>query len=119
MVFGRKKRPRSGSGKDGSTKNPRTPRDPGSYHRPKPPTDEITSEEHYPIDTCHHCHGSLTDIQVHTRYVEDILLAALSTASPFKTVIRQTIERGWCVSCGKYSSAKDLRGSDVVLGSRP
>lgn len=31
-------------------------------------------------------------------------------------MVRQTIERGWCVSCGKYSSAKNLRGSDVVLG---
>lgn len=116
MVFGRRKRPRSGAGKDSGTKGPKIPRDSASYRRPKPPADEITSEERYPIDTCHHCHKPLTGIQVYTRYVEDIILAALSTASQFKTVVRQSIERGWCVSCGKYSSAKDLRGSDVVLG---
>lgn len=112
MVFGRKKRPRSGGGNQ-ATKHPR---DAASYRRPKSAEDEITSTEHHAIDSCKHCSGPLTDKETHTRFVEDIILAALSTATRFKTVERHTIERGYCVSCGKYSSAQDLRGQEVSLG---
>ena len=113
MVFGRKKRPRSGGGH----KAPKKPRDAASYRRPKPAEDEITSEEHHSIDACHHCGGPLTDKEVYTRFVEDIILAALSAATQFKTVEKHTIEKGYCVSCGKYSSAANLRGQEVSLGS--
>lgn len=34
----------------------------------------------------------------------------------FKTVEKHTIERGYCVTCGKYSSAQNLRGQEVSLG---
>ncbi len=112
MVFGRRKRPRSGSGH----KPPPQPRDAASYRRPPPAEDEITSEEHHPITTCHHCGGPLTDKEEYTRYTEDIILAALSAAAQFKTVEKHTIERGYCVPCGKYSSAQDLRGQEVSLG---
>ena len=57
MVFGRKKRPRSG----GNGHTPKQPRDAASYRRPKPPEEEITSEEHHSIAACHHCGGPLTD----------------------------------------------------------
>jgi transposase len=112
MVFGRKKRPRSGGG----IVAPKVPRDAASYRRPKPSEDEITSEEHHGVDTCKHCAGPLTDKETHTRYTEDIILAALSPAARFKTVVKHSIERGYCVSCGKYSSAQDLRGQEVHLG---
>jgi len=112
MVFGQKKRPRSG----GTKESPKQPRDVSSYRRPIPPANAITGEEHHAINACHHCGGPLTDKQEYTRYEEDIVLAALGAASQFKTVERHTIERGYCVSCGKYSSAQDLRGSEVTLG---
>lgn len=50
MVFGRKKRPRSGGGH----KPPKPPRDAASYRRNTPASDEITSEAHYPIAACRH-----------------------------------------------------------------
>ena len=81
-----------------------------------PSNESVTKEEHYSIDACHHCGGELVDKEEHTRFIEDIVLAALDNLDNFKTVIKQTIERGYCVNCGKYSSAKDLRGQKVTLG---
>lgn len=112
MVFGSKKRPRSGGGH----KAPKPPRDAASYRRPKPAEDGVTSEEHHPIDVCNHCSGPLTDKEEYTRYIEDIILAALDNMAKFKTVAKHTIERGYCVSCGKYSSAQDLRGQETTIG---
>ena len=112
MVFGRKKRPRSGGGHTA----PKALRDAASYRRPKPNEDEITSEEHHAVNACNHCGGSLTDKETYTRYIEDVVLAALDNLGKFKTVEKHTIERGYCTSCGKYSSGKDLRGSEVTLG---
>ena len=115
MVFGRKKRPRisDDSNKPGSGKQSR---DRDSYHRDRPSDESITSEEHYNIDACRHCDGKLVDKEEHIRYVEDILLATLDNLDEFKTVIKQTIERGYCTNCGKHSSAKNLRGQEVSLG---
>lgn len=115
QVYGRKPK----GGKRSSADKPDTdtqPRSAASYRRPKPTDDEITSEHHHAIDGCHHCDGPLVDKQTHERFIEDIILAALSSLKQFKTVQKQTIERGWCVGCGKYSSAADLRGQDVSLG---
>ena len=112
MVFGRKKRDRSSDNK----KKPKKPRDPNSYRRETPKEADVTSEEHHSIDACHHCGGSLTDKEEHIRFMEDIILAALTAAAQFKTVVQLTIERGYCVPCGKFSSAKDLRGQTTTLG---
>lgn len=112
MVFGRKQKPRSGS----TAKTAKVLRGTASYRRPIPPASAITSEEHHSINDCHHCHGPLTDKEQYTKYIEDIVLAALSQNAQFNKVEKLTIERGYCVSCGKYSSAKDLRGQDVNLG---
>lgn len=112
MVYGRKNRFRSG----GKRPPTGTPRDAASYRRPKPKDDEITSEEHHAITACNHCGGPLTDKEEYSRFVEDIILTALSTAAKLKTVEKHTIERGYCIPCGKYSSAQDLRGQEVRLG---
>ena len=115
MVFGRKKRPRiSNDSNKPSSGNP--PRDRASFKRELPANESITSEEHYSINTCHHCNDELVDKEEYVRYIEDIYLAALDNLNQFKSVIRQTIERGYCRSCGKFSSAKDLRGQEVSLG---
>ena len=68
MVYGRKNRFRSGGKRSPSGKS----RDAASYRRPKPTDDEITSEEHHPIDACNHCGGPLTDKEEYSRFVEDI-----------------------------------------------
>lgn len=112
MVYGRKNRFRSG----GKRPPTGTPREVASFRRPKPTEDEVTSEEHHLINACHYCGGPLTDKEEYSRFVEDIILAALSTAAKLKTVEKHTIERGYCIPCGKYSSAQDLRGQDVTLG---
>lgn len=112
IVFGRKNRFRSSS----DTKTPKQPRDTTSYRRDKPTEDEITFKEHHPINTCHHCHGPLTNKEEYTRYIEDIILAALNTTTQFKTVEEHTIEREYCIPCGKYSSAQDLRGQETTIG---
>ncbi len=114
MVFGRKGKPRSGS----KTSTPKVTRNTTSYIRPIPPASAITSEEHYSISHCKHCGDLLTDKSEYTKYIEDIILAALDNMTKFKTVEKQTIERGYCVSCGKYSSAMDLRGQKVTIGPR-
>lgn len=113
MVFGRKQKPRSGS----TIKTTKPLRDTASYHRPIPPASAITSEEYTAINNCKHCGSELTNKTEYTKYVEDVVIAALDNISKFKTVTKHTIERGYCVSCGKYSSAKDLRGQQVTLGS--
>lgn len=112
MVYGRKKRPRSGGGQEAS----KLPRDTASYRRPTPPEDEVTSEMQLAINNCHHCGSPLTDKEVFVRYVEDIILAALHTTPQFKIVEKHTIERGYCTRCGKYSSAADLRGQESTIG---
>lgn len=112
MVFGRKGKPRSGA----TTKVAKAIRNIDTYTRPIPPANAITSEEHIAVSNCKHCGDLLTDKTQYTKYVEDIVIAALDNTSRFKTVAKQTIERGYCVSCGKYSSAQDLRGQTVTLG---
>jgi hypothetical protein len=111
MVFGRRPKPRSG-GKPPSSGS----RTAASYRRPSPSESEVTGEAHHEISNCHHCGGPLTDMQSYNRYIEDIILAALTPGASFKTVIHETIQRGWCAKCSKYSSAKDLRGQDSSLG---
>lgn len=110
MVFGRK------PPGNGQTKlRLRAKRSARLYRRPIPKDDEVTAEEHLTVHACKHCGGPLTDIQAILRFIEDIALAALGTAS-LKTVTKQTIERGWCGRCGKFSSAADPRGQEVSIG---
>lgn len=114
MVFGRKQRPRSGSGRKQSGKS----RPASSYRRTLPPASAITHEEHHGITSCHRCGHELTGKDEAIRYEEDIILAALDPVNPdrHKTVTKHTIERGWCIGCGQWSSAKDLRGQSVTIG---
>lgn len=113
-IYGRK--PKGGKRSSAPKSTPKQPRDAASYRRPKPADDIVTSEHHHAITGCHHCGAPLTDKQEYSRFIEDIILAALSNTSQFRTVEKHTVVRGWCVPCGKYSSAADLRGQDVTLG---
>jgi len=113
MVFGRQP---SGGLKAKAHKPARQPRAKDSYRRPIPPAHAITHEEHHGIADCHRCGHELTNKDESARYEEDIVLAALTPDASHKTVIKHTVERGWCSRCGQYSSAKDLRGQVVTLG---
>lgn len=89
------------------------PRSADSYRRIRPTNEEVTHEQYCAVLQCTHCHGPLTDLEEQVRYEEDIDLEMLRKA---KKVVKYIIERGYCVRCGKYSSGKDLRGQEVVLG---
>jgi transposase len=119
MVFGRKPKDRADRS-GGDTKPPKPPkvsRGSDSYRRPVPPDESITGETHHSISACKHCDGELVEKREYTRYIEDIVLAALASApNQLKTIEKQIIEKGYCIPCGKYSSAADLRGQDVSLG---
>jgi len=121
MVFGRRPKDKDGSSPDPGTGttggNTKPPSPPGSHRRPIPPEDQITKTEQVAVDGCHSCGGPLTDIQIHLRYIEDILLPALMEQGA-KTVTKLEVEQGYCTKCGSYSSGRDLRGQEVVLGPR-
>ena len=115
MVFGRK--PKGGKPVTvKSAKVTKSPRRPESYRRPLQPATTITDEQHHSIDVCRRCKHRLTNKDEAIRYEEDIVIATLCSDVPYTTVIKHTIERGWCSRCGQYSSAKDLRGQIVTIG---
>jgi len=119
MVFGRRPKGKDGSSTDSGNSDtsdtPKPPRAKSSHRRPIPPADQITSTELVPVGGCHSCGGPLADIQTHLRYVEDILLPALLEQRT-KTVTKLEVQQGYCTKCGTYSSGRDLRGQEAVLG---
>jgi transposase len=118
MVFGR--RPKGGRPLTPepltADAKPQKARNPESYRRNLPPVSAVTSEEHHTTDNCHRCGHALTNKDESIRYEEDIVLAALSPETSHKTVIKHTVEHGWCSRCGQRSSARDLRGQIVTIG---
>jgi transposase len=118
MVFGRRPKGKdgsSGSGKSNAGGDSKPPNASSLHRRPIPPEDQITSTELVPVTGCHSCGGTLIDVQIHPRYVEDVLLPALMEQGA-KTVTKLEVEQGYCVHCGTYSSGRDLRGQEVLLG---
>lgn len=117
MVFGKKKRPPSGTPapKDTVTTNPKLPRSKASYRRPLPPATAITTTELMTVDHCQ-CGGELTSLTTQERYQEDIPLPELTPSYQAKLVTKYIIERGICLTCGKATSGKNLGGQAVTLG---
>jgi len=118
MVFGRKPKGKDDSASGPESDNVSTPRPPdakSSHRRPIPPADQITNIELVPVSGCHSCGGPLVDIQIHLRYIEDVLLPALMEQAA-KTVTKLEVEQGYCTKCGAYSSGRGLRGQEVILG---
>jgi len=105
----------STSSKDSELGNQNKDRSSSSYQRTQPKDEEITDTEHHPVSACKHCGSQLISIEEVTRYVEDIILPQI-IGKPQKIVIKHNIERGYCSSCGVWTSAKDLRGQLVSLG---
>jgi len=118
MVFGRK---RGGGGEDDGAQPPderhspqkRQPRSPASYRRSLPKDGEVTQESFHGIDHCPDCGRVLTQLRESVRYLEDIVLPALSG---LKTVERQRIETGFCPRCRKWRSAIPIGKQVCSLG---
>jgi hypothetical protein len=118
MVFGRKR----GGGDDQETpkgrssddaKPPKKPRSKASYRRPAPKPEEVTEEVHHGIDCCPDCGETLTNLREAVRYLEDIVIPALTG---LKIVKKQTIETGFCPQCRKWRSAIPIAKQVSSLG---
>ena len=109
IVFGKKRKEKP---EDDITppKQP-TPRTKASYHRPLPKETDITHEKFHTIDTCTHCQGMFAERDTGVYFEEDIPLPQQ------KVVIRHTIEKGYCGSCRKWSTATPLPSARVTLGT--
>lgn len=86
-----------------------------SYQRPIPSDEDITSEQYLAIKECDRCGTNLSQIRVVVRFEEDINLPVLNRPPP-RTVTKYQVEQGWCSSCHRWCSAKDIRGQMVALG---
>lgn len=116
-IFGKQRDTDSGAGQSSSQRQnegKKQPRKSSSYQR-SVPTEPPTETKHVPVTACAHCGGQLTQIEDVVRYVEDIILPQL-VGKTTKTITKLIIERGYCVKCGVWTAAKDLRGAVVQLG---
>lgn len=120
MVFGRKR----GGGDDGGvtiekalklngSSERRASRPAASYRRPAPKESEVTEKSFHGIDCCPDCNEPLTNLHEAVRYIEDIVLPALSG---LKVVHKQRIETGFCRHCRKWKSAIPIAKQVCSLG---
>lgn len=116
MVFGRKRKPPTGTAVPVLVPVVSLPRTKASYRRPIPPAAAITSEVAVPLPDCCACGGSFGVVTVHERYEEDIPLPELTPNYRAKLVTKYVIERGVCRMCGKAASGKNLGGQAATLG---
>lgn len=119
MVFGRKRGGSDDEGKSGqSSCDPKSPKDkkprsPASYRRATPKDEDVTEEKHFGIDCCPTCQTPLTNCQEAVRYLEDIVIPALTG---LKIVEKQRIETGFCTQCRRWHSAIPIRKQVCSLG---
>jgi transposase len=120
IVFGR----RRGGGDDGEGGSGRRssdekntpakkPRPSASYRRPTPKDEEVTRETFHSIDRCPDCSEPLTKLTEAVRYLEDIVLPALSG---MKTIEKQRIEAGFCTHCRRWRSVMPIAKQVCSLG---
>lgn len=119
MVFGRK---RGGHDDDGPSAQSsfveeapkeKKPRSRASYRRPTPRNEDVTEEKHFGIDSCPDCGGILSNLREVVRYLEDIVIPALSG---LKIVEKYVIETGFCPHCRKWRSAIPIAKQVSSLG---
>lgn len=119
MVFGKKKKPPTGTVVPVLSRSPKQSRSGASYRRPIPPVTAITAEVAALLPETCACGGSFdpSSITVHHRYQEDVPLPDLTPGYIPHLVTKYQVERGVCLACGKATSSKDLGGAEVSLGS--
>ena len=118
MVFGRKRGgddDADGSSESSPDKKPpeKKPRSPASYRRPTPKDEDVTEEKHFGIDCCPDCGELLTHLKEAIRYMEDIIIPALSG---LKIVEKHVIETGYCPKCRKWHSSIPIQKQVCSLG---
>lgn len=120
MVFGKKKRPPTGTVVPVLSELPKQARSKASYRRPIPPATAITSEVALPLPAACVCGGNFdqSSVTTHDRYVEDIPLPELTPDYQARLVTKYVIERGVCLICNKATTGgnTDLGGARVSLG---
>jgi transposase len=120
MVFGRKKKkdrdPDDDPSSLSSSQTPKIQRDISSYHRAIPAPQDITKEETHTIDVCPDCHTPLAKTKTVIFYEEDIRLP--EKPDSFKTVIKHSVEKGYCGVCTKWRPALPLPPTPVVIGQQ-
>jgi transposase len=119
MVFGKHKKPPTGTVVPVLQPATRKLRTKDSYRRPIPPASAITAEVAVPLlETCV-CGASFdqTKTTSHDRFEEDISLPELTPDYQARLVTKYVIERNVCSGCGKATASQDLGGQAVRLGS--
>lgn len=116
MVFGKKRKPPTGTPVLDKDKPEPQERTNASYRRPIPPAAAMTSEVAVPLPDHCLCGGKLQNNTTHERYEEDIPLPELTAGYRSKLVAKYVITRGVCVRCGKVTSGRNLGGQKVTLG---
>lgn len=109
MVFGRKRKEEKND-LDDTPPTPKVLHLADSYKRPFPKENEVTETKEYPLAACTHCHGQLTKRETMTSFTEDIPLPQK------KTVIKHSIEKGYCTECKRWSTSVPLPTAPVILG---
>ena len=112
MVFGRRRKDADDQEDDRGGAEPppeRGLRSPSSFRRAEPRPETVTERTSHPLCACPDCKTALTRRKTVLRFVEDIPL-------PKKTVIEQSIERGFCPRCRRIHSALPLSPQISTLG---
>jgi transposase len=117
MVFGKKKKPPTGTVVPVLPAPVSASRTKASYRRPMPPANAVTSEAVVPLPEACTCGGRFGQVTTHDRYEEDIPLPELTPNYQSHLVTKYVVERGICLACGKATSSRDLGGQAVTLGA--
>ena len=125
MVFRKKKK---GDGKDAAeggnasqsggeqtSKRKSANRSNTSYRRAAPSEDEVSTTINHPLTHCSDCGTLLSRLKQIVRYVED--LASLTELSKLlKNIEKHIIDSGYCSSCKKRKTGKDISPQVSILG---
>lgn len=112
IVFGKKRRKEENHDIDDKppTKETISNRTPESYRRSLPKEGEVTETRSHPIESCNHCGGRISEKETVVYYVEDIPLPQK------KTVIKHTVERGYCETCDRWMTEEPLPPANIIFG---
>ena len=109
IVFGKKRKTYDDDAPP-STSNPVTPRSKDSYERKLPRENEVTETKEHAVDRCSHCGGEFAERESKTYFEEDIPLPQK------KSVAKHIVEKGYCVSCKRWSASVPMPSAPVILG---
>lgn len=116
MVFGKKKKPPTGTVVPVLHAPVSVPRTKASYRRTIPPASAVTAEVAVTLPETCACGGNFGEVTIHERYREDIPLPELTKNYQAHLVTKYRVERGVCLACGKATSSRELGSAEVSLG---